>query len=601
MVVQQMHDSASQREPEKASVFEAAFAFDPQRPAPELVRSSRAPFLSTLSPGRGQWRAAAAVMVLSMLLFVALAPFAKTPLPAVPAFLPIYQSALVVIDVITMLLLLGQYTILRSRKLLVLACAYLFGALMAMAHALSFPGLFAPAGLLGGGQTTAWLYFLWHIGFPVYVLAYARMSDAPAAHRVGVRTASVEMAVAIGLTVVAAASALALASAMPVVMPLMSGNSDASAKAAVAVFTWLLGLLTLLLLWLKKSHSVIDLWLMVVLCVWAADTALAAVFNNARYDLGWYAGRIFGLAASSFVLAVLLLENSMLYARLVEANEAQRRRSAALQRVSTKLEAANRDLDAFAGALAHDLQQPITTIGAFAQVIERQSGHLIAERQASYLRRIIAAAGMANQMIRSLLEFSRLAQREITAEAVDLNTVFEEARVAVAENTARPVSWNICPLPQVRGDRSLLLLAVINLLSNSVKYSRHSENPRIHVASVQNAEGAHEVAISDNGIGFDMARADRLFRPFERLHNDVVFEGTGMGLANVRRIIERHGGAVRAEGEPQRGAKFTLVFPAFAASPSTAAKGSAQTAPARAAATTWVGLTSLWFAETLVS
>ncbi|WP_158290258.1 MASE4 domain-containing protein [Ramlibacter sp. WS9] len=541
---------------------DAAYAFDARRVDQGYVASSRSPFLSTLSPGRSQWYAAWAVGLLSVALFLALAPSAKVPWPQVPAFLPIYQSALIVVDMITMTLLLGQYTILRFRGLLVLACAYLFSALMAVAHALSFPGLFAPGGLMGGGQTTAWLYFLWHAGFPLLVMGYTLLTGrGHHARPVSSARAMVELAVGIGLTLAVAVACVAVARWTSLQLPLMAGHMDAQAKAAVATLTWLVCLAAFALLAWRRPHSVIDLWLMVVLCVWAADSALASVFNHARYDLGWYIGRVYGLVASSFILAVLLLENSMLYARLVEANEAQRRRAEDLQRLSTKLEAANRDLDAFAGGLAHDLQQPIVTIGAFAQVIQRQSGHLIGEKDASHLERIIGAASTAHRMIRSLLEFARLGQKEIDAEAVDLNLLLQEARNTLATDTGAPVAWVIGPLPTVRGDPSLLLLALVNLLSNAVKYSRGREQPQIRVEGEADPAGGSRVRISDNGIGFDMAQAGRLFRPFERLHTVAAFEGTGMGLANVRRIMERHGGNVQVEAAPGEGATFTLVFP----------------------------------------
>jgi signal transduction histidine kinase len=545
-----------------AGGHEASHAFDGRRADAAYVASSRSPFLSTLSPGRSQWRAAVTVVLISLVLFLAAAPLAKTPLPPLPAFLPVYESALVVVDLITMTLLLGQYTILRSRALLVLACGYLFSALMAVSHALSFPGLFAAGGLLGGGQTTAWLYFLWHAGFPLFVLAYVLLKGRDPAQRASAFNAMFEMQIGIALTMAAAVLAVAAAQWMPVLLPLMVNNVDAQAKAVVATITWLVGIATLAVLWRSRPHSVIDLWLMVVLCVWAADTALAALFNNARYDVGWYAGRVYGLLASSFVLAVLLLENSMLYARLVEANEAQRRRAAELQRLSTELEAANRDLDSFAGGLAHDLQQPITSIGAFAQVIQRQSGHLVTAGNASHLQRIISAAAMAHRMIRSLLEFARLGQQKIQAVPVDLNRLLHEARSTLdAHSGAGAIMWSVDRLPEVRGDPSLLLLAVVNLLSNAAKYSRGCERPHIRIEAQGDATGGHRLRISDNGIGFDMAEASRLFRPFERLHTGAMFEGTGMGLANVRRIMERHGGSVEAQAAPGQGAAFTLVFP----------------------------------------
>ncbi|MGE0332695.1 MAG: MASE4 domain-containing protein [Ramlibacter sp.] len=535
-------------------------SFDAHRPHAGYVATSRSPFLSTLAPGRSQWRAAWGVVLLSLALFVAAVPFARLPLAQVPAFLPIYQAALIVVDLITMVLLLGQYAILKSRSLLILACAYLFSALMAVSHALSFPGLFTASGLLGGGQTTAWLYFLWHAGFPLFVLAYAGTKGAQGGHSARTR---VRVGAAITLTVAAAVALVMLAQAISPVLPLMRGNADAQAKSAVAAITWLVGAGALVMLWWRRPHSVIDLWLMVVLCVWAADTALAAVFNSARYDVGWYAGRLYGLMASSFVLAVLLLENSMLYARLVEANEAQRRRAAELHRLSTELEAANRDLDAFAGGLAHDLQQPIISIGAFAQVIQRQSGHLVARSDASHLQYIINATQMAHRMIRSLLDFARLGERKIEAKPVDLGPLVQEARASLSADAAR-VRWQVGPLPVVHGDASLLLLALVNLLSNAVKYSAAREDPEIQVDGHGDAAGGWRICVRDNGIGFEMAQASRLFRPFERLHSAAAFEGTGMGLANVRRIMVRHGGTVEAVSSPGQGAAFTLVFPGAA-------------------------------------
>jgi signal transduction histidine kinase len=545
--------------------LEASYAFDGRGGQPAYVASTAAPFLSTLSPRPNQWRAAVIVVLLSLVLFLVAAPVAKMPLAPVPAFLPIYGSALLVLHLITMTLLLGQYSILRSRALLVLACAYLFSALMTIAHALSFPGLFAPGGLLGGGQTTAWLYFLWHAGFPLFVLGYALLKGRERLRRPSALRARFELKIGIALTLAASALTVAAAHSIALQLPLMLNTADRPSKVAVATITWLVGMATLAVLWRRRPHSVIDLWLMVVLCVWAADTALAALFNNGRYDLGWYAGRAYGLLASSFVLAVLLLENTMLYARLVEANEAQRRRAAQLQRLSTKLQAANRDLDAFAGGLAHDLQQPITTIGAFAQVIQRQSGHLFAPGDASHLQRIISAAGMAQRMIRSLLEFARLGQQKVESVRVDLNRLLQEARGALDADAGRAaITWNVGSLPVVRGDPSLLLLAVVNLLSNAVKYSRGCDHPQIQVEGQPGAAGGHRLRIADNGIGFDMTDAGRLFQPFERLHTSATFEGTGMGLANVRRIMERHGGSVEAEAAPGKGAAFTLVFPRVA-------------------------------------
>jgi HD-GYP domain-containing protein (c-di-GMP phosphodiesterase class II) len=283
-------------------------------------------FLSTLTPGaRDRWLALAVVIV-STAIFLATVPFAKRPLEPIPAFLPLYQSALVIIELITALLLFGQYTILRSRALLVLGCAYLFSASMALAHALSFPGLFAKAGLLGAGpQTTAWIYFLWHAGFPLCVIAYAILrTDGASAESSSLRPRRAVFC-GVAATLGATGGLTYLATGGHDVLPvIMSGDRDASTKLLVALCTWLLSLVAVPILWRGRRHSVLDLWLMVVMVVWIFEVALAAVFNAGRYDVGWYVGRIYGLLAGSFVLGVLLLENGLLYARLVKSHENER-------------------------------------------------------------------------------------------------------------------------------------------------------------------------------------------------------------------------------------------------------------------------------------
>jgi PAS domain S-box-containing protein len=299
----------------------------------EAAPGSRRVFLSTMPAGEGQRHLALAVVLVSAAIFAAAAPFAKLPLGQVWAFLPAYQSALIVNELITALLLFGQFAILRNRALLVLACAYLFSAAMAVAHALSFPGLFAPGGLITGGpQTTAWIYFLWHAGFPLLVIAYALMR--PDARERARQPTEDSVGGDILLSVAAVLGAAGLLvwlttaghGALP---PIMQGNQDAPAKVVVATASWMLSLAALPLLWRRRPHSLLDLWLMVVMCVWVFDIALASVLNGARFDLGWYAGRAYGLLAASFVLGVLLLENSGLYGRLVEARELERQRAAA--------------------------------------------------------------------------------------------------------------------------------------------------------------------------------------------------------------------------------------------------------------------------------
>lgn len=317
-------------------------------------------YLSTLPAGCSERRFTFAVVLASVVIFLAAAPFAKLPLVKVPAFIPIYESALVINDLVTAVLLFGQFRILRARALLLLASGYLFTACMAVAHALTFPGLFAPAGLLGAGpQSTAWLYMFWHGGFPLFVIAYTRLKNA--APEKAVLHSHIGLATAAGIVSALAivwAFTLTATSGQDALPAIMQGNRYTPAMIFVVSSVWGLSLIALLVLWRQpRPHSVLDLWLMVVMCAWLFDIALAAVLNAGRFDLGFYAGRIYGLLASGFVLTVLLLENGKLYAKLVETHEMERRQTEDLRRLSVELERRAEERRIAIDALHHKEEQ----------------------------------------------------------------------------------------------------------------------------------------------------------------------------------------------------------------------------------------------------
>jgi PAS domain S-box-containing protein len=276
-------------------------------------------FISTALANRRERRLALAVVLVSLIIFVGTVPFARLQLPQVPAFIPIYESSLIISDLITAILLFAQYHMLRTRSVLVLGCGYLFTAAMIVPHALTFPGLFAPTGLLGAGpQTTAWLYMFWHGGFPLLVTGYALLKGAEG-ETIRPRGSSRIAIASSAAAVIAAACALTLvATAGQAMLPgVMANNHYTSAMIIVVTTVWILSAAALVVLWLRRPHSLLDLWLMVVMCAWLCDVGLSAVFNAGRFDLGFYAGRIYGLLAATFVLLVLLLDTTALYAQLV--------------------------------------------------------------------------------------------------------------------------------------------------------------------------------------------------------------------------------------------------------------------------------------------
>ena len=299
----------------------------------DATAGDRSVLLSSLPAGRGERRFACAIIAASGLIFLALAPFAKMPLPALPEFIPIYQSALVINDVMTVVFLVGQRRFSRSNALSLLAGAYLFTALMSIVHGLTFPGLFSPNGLLHAGpQTTAWLYIFWHSGFPLFVMAYAsRNVDEQPSRRSGT---AVLLSAGLVIALVCIFTLIAILG-QQVLPAIMQGSHYTPVASVVLWSVWFLSLLALAILLRRRPYSVLDLWLIVTMCAWLFDIALSAGLNGGRYDLGFYAGRAYGLLAASFILIVLLVKNGRLHIDLIALRHSDRDRAEELRRLST--------------------------------------------------------------------------------------------------------------------------------------------------------------------------------------------------------------------------------------------------------------------------
>ena len=296
-------------------------------------------FLSTM-PATGRDRTAAlAVVAVSAVLFACAAPFAGVPLSPVPAFVASYQSALAIIDLITAVLLFSQFAISRSRAMAMLASGYLFTALAAIVHALTFPGLFTPGGLLGAGsQTTVWLYMVWHGVFPMLVLGYGLLTEKGKGTRIRGSTGAAIVASVVAVGVAMAAFTWVVTAQHDRLPMLLSGGHYTPVMLGVVSMVWCLSFAALVTLWLRKPHSVLDIWLMVVMCAWLFDIALSAILNGERFDVGFYLGRIYGLCAASFVLAILLIDNVGLQDQLARLLGMLRKEAAAERSLRTERE-----------------------------------------------------------------------------------------------------------------------------------------------------------------------------------------------------------------------------------------------------------------------
>jgi light-regulated signal transduction histidine kinase (bacteriophytochrome) len=224
--------------------------------------------------------------------------------------------------------------------------------------------------------------------------------------------------------------------------------------------------------------------------------------------------------------------------------------------------ALNQELEAFSYSVSHDLRAPLRHMTGFASLLQRSAVDRLTEKEARHMRTIIDAATRMGRLIDDLLAFARMGRAPLNRQRVSLDTVVDEALHEVEGIPGgRAVSWNIHrPLPAVEGDPAMLRLVFVNLLSNAAKYAGGREAPAVEVG-VDGGPDETVVYVRDNGVGFDMQYAHKLFGVFQRLHSADEFEGTGIGLANVQRIIHRHGGRVWAEGVVDAGATFFFSLP----------------------------------------
>jgi PAS domain S-box-containing protein len=228
---------------------------------------------------------------------------------------------------------------------------------------------------------------------------------------------------------------------------------------------------------------------------------------------------------------------------------------------SSQLEASNKELEAFAYSISHDLRAPLRHMAGFTELLKKSAAPLHNEKHQRYVAMILESAKRMGNLIDDLLAFSRIGRSEAHRTTVSMEQLVQEAVTEVRQDTnGRKIVWKVGALPPLYGDRSMLRLALVNLISNAVKFTRTRPQAEIEIGCQDQKKNQVVVFVRDNGVGFDMKYVNKLFGVFQRLHPPETFEGTGIGLATVQRIVHRHGGRIWAEGMVDQGATFYFTL-----------------------------------------
>jgi signal transduction histidine kinase len=494
--------------------------------------------LSALPPTRRQEKLALAVAALLFAALLARLPVGTRLLPRQDAFIPIVDTILFFADLITAVLLYAQYSMVRSRALLVLAMGYLFTAIIIVPHLWTFPGVFTAMGWPGAGlQSTAWLYIIWHLGLPLAAIGYALFKGrhTGAVLRGSPATAIVASLLATGaLASLFAWLATAGAEFLPTVM-LDETHADSFWNNRAAPILIVLSLTSIIFLWRRRS-SVLDLWLLVVIWAWMIEIILLST-TGSRFSLVWYTSRAFGLLSSGFVLLVLLSESTMLYARLALSVAARER----------ERDGQNMTLELIVRSMAHELHQPLSAIrlnGDAAAIMLSQSPPLLDELRAS-LQDISADGRRASEIVASTRTLLTGVVRQM--ESFDVNALVRET-LALMEIDRRildvELRLRLAPqLPQIWGNRGQVQQALMNLLTNAID-SMAALSDRRRLLTIRTAAqepAAISIHVEDNGIGKS--------------------DGTGLRLVICRSIIDAHGGDLSTYAGAPHGCTFRVVLP----------------------------------------
>jgi signal transduction histidine kinase len=554
--------------------------------------------LSNLPAAPDQRRAVLIVAVLLVLGLAAVAAFAHTPMPRIDGFTPALQSIIIINDLITSVLLYAQYAIRPSRALLVLAASYLFTALIVVAHLLTFPGAFAPNGLLGAGtQSTAWLYYIWHLAIAAGVLTHASLKDAGSANEVK-RDPRSALRLSVVIVIALAGALTWFVTQQDRFLPAIMGVDGIQASGilwqSLGGLIMLVGAVALGLLWARR-RTVLDYWLMLVVFALIVELTCTSLFGNARFALGWYAGRLYSLITSVVVLVLLLQETTRLYARLARSNlllerereEVRNAKDAAEASLQNLLETQTSLIEAekhaalgrLVAGVAHEVNSPVGTGLTVASSMERQCA-LFAEEVArgemkrSSLNEFLEASQKGTALVVANLHRVAELVQSFRQVAADLNS--SDRRIFDIGDLTKQILMTLRPGLRMRDltvnvecQPDLLINSypgpygqvLTNLLHNSVTHAFPDRKRGTVCITVRAARlDDVEILFSDDGCGMSPDVKRQAFNPFFTTRRNQ--GNTGLGLHVVYNIVvNRLGGQINLHSSPGVGTKFQIILP----------------------------------------
>ena len=522
----------------------------PERAAKEQLEYSVAASAPTLR----QRRLAFVVIVVTLAAFGAVAPFAGLRLPRFDSFIPAMGAIIFVTDLVTAVLLFGQFSTTGSRALLVLASGYLFTSLIAIPFALAFPDAFAPTGLLGAGpQSAAWLSISIRIGFAVATLGYALLISGKDTKGSIERSPRPVILGSVAIVIILVCALTWAVTAGHDFMPhLLDGKRVLPFGHYASGMVALAYILALLILW-SRGKSVLDLWLMVAVCALIAETVSVAFFATARFDLGFYANRTIPLVVSKVVLIALLYETLMLNQRLVSAFMLQRR------------ERENRlmSVEAATAAIAHEIKQPLAAISVRCSTALRWLKRTPpdCEEAIASLTGLMDASGRASAVVDGTRELFKTTAHQMTP--IEINRLVRQV-LRMVENDLRSQGVTVSTefqedLPQITGDRTLLQQVILNLVKNAIEAMDAVPTiiKALRVVTTQDGNSVVSLSVQDTGPGIDFENGTRVFVAFFSTKSS----GMGLGLSISRKIVQDHGGDLQLIKTSSNGCTFEITLP----------------------------------------